>query len=296
MKNVIISGADGFIGSYVAEAFANRGGSVLALDLPERPARLRESALVSYRSCNVFDAGQTVRIATQNEYDTFISLAWRGLDGKEKDDPAIQAENVKGVAASLSAAAGLGCRRFVDLGSITELFSQPDAAYPAAKKAEVEVCRRLSAELGMEYLRPLLTNAYGPGAEKGFVCSVLKTVIKGEPLLFTSAVQIYDFIYVTDVAEALFLIAEKGRPSSRYVIGSGQAAPLRYYIDELLQVCGCPVAPEYGALEYTGEMLPARSFDISSLREECGFQPTVPFEEGVRKTYEHMQYHTKKRM
>ena len=181
MKNVIISGADGFIGSYVTEAFARRGVTVLALDLPETPAKLHESELVTYRSCDVFNEEQPVQIATGKDYDTFISLAWRGLGGEEKDDPVVQAENAKGVAASLSAAAGLGCRRFVDLGSITELFSQPDAAYPAAKKDEAELCHKLSASLGVEYIRPLLTNAYGPGAEKGFIDSVLKKIINGEP-------------------------------------------------------------------------------------------------------------------
>ena len=288
MKNVIITGADGFIGSYVTETFARRGVNVLALDLPGKPAKLHESELVTYRSCDVFAAGQTIDMAGRTEYDTFISLAWRGLDGPQKEDPGVQAKNMKGVAASLSAAARLGCRRFVDLGSITELFSQPDTAYSAAKKDGADLCRKLSVELGVEYIRPLLTNAYGPGAEKGFVDSVPKKILRSEPLLFTSAVQLYDFVYVADVAEALFLIAEKGRPSSRYVIGSGKAAPLRSFINRLLHACGSSCVPAFGALTYRGDMLPESAFDISPLREECGFLPAVPFEEGIRKTYEYM--------
>mgnify|MGYP002571009597 FL=1 len=41
MKNVIITGADGFVGSYTVERFLKEGCKVLALDMGKEPRRLK---------------------------------------------------------------------------------------------------------------------------------------------------------------------------------------------------------------------------------------------------------------
>ena len=40
MKNVIVTGADGFVGSYTVNYFLENGCKVLALDMGETPRRL----------------------------------------------------------------------------------------------------------------------------------------------------------------------------------------------------------------------------------------------------------------
>lgn len=288
MKNVIVTGADGFIGSYVVNTFARNGINVLALDIADKPRRISESSFVRYRPCNVFDADQTVRTAKNGDYDTFISLAWQGLGDSRKYDRGVQTKNSAGTAASVYAAAEIGCAKFIDIGSVTEFFLPPASVYSAAKKESAELCRRISAELSMEYIHPFLTNAYGPGAGKGFIWSMINCILNGEPLVFSSAVQLYDFVYVTDVAEALFLIAKKGKPSSRYIIGSGAAAQLKEFINEVMRICRCSREPQFGEDVPTGEMLSESEFDISAIGSECGFTPTVPFENGIYSTYEYM--------
>ena len=56
-----------------------------------------------------------------------------------------------------------------------------------------------------------------------------------KPHQFTSATQNYDFVCVTDVAKALYLITQKEKPFCEYIIGSGHARPLKEFMLEMQQ-------------------------------------------------------------
>ena len=49
------------------------------------------------------------------------------------------------------------------------------------------------------------------------------------PLEFSKGEQIWDFVYMDDIANALYLIAKKGKNHAIYPIGSGKARPLKEY-------------------------------------------------------------------
>ena len=70
MKNVIITGADGFVGSYTVKKFIGEGMNVLALDISENPKRLITSDRLTYVQCDVSDIKELTRIISQGNYDT----------------------------------------------------------------------------------------------------------------------------------------------------------------------------------------------------------------------------------
>ncbi|MCR5313741.1 MAG: NAD-dependent epimerase/dehydratase family protein, partial [Bacteroidaceae bacterium] len=55
MKNVIITGADGFVGSYTVAHFIQEGCNVLALDMGPEPRRLTPSKQLKYMQCDISD-------------------------------------------------------------------------------------------------------------------------------------------------------------------------------------------------------------------------------------------------
>jgi nucleoside-diphosphate-sugar epimerase len=145
----------------------------------------------------------------------------------------------------------------------------------------------VAADIGIDLLWPMITNAYGVGElSPRFVNSTLRKIIHGEPLQFTAATQNYDFIYVTDVAKAFYLVAKHGKPFSEYMIGSGGAKPLREFILEMQQALAPDVTPIFGDIPFTGIDMPLSTFDITALREDCGFEAEVSFAEGTRLTLE----------
>jgi len=147
------------------------------------------------------------------------------------------------------------------------------------------MCKSVAVNIGIDLLWPMITNAYGVGEySPRFVNATLRKMINNETLQFTAATQNYDFVYVTDVAKAFFLVAEKGKPFCEYMIGSGNARPLKEFILEMQQACAPDAVCLFGDIPYTGTNMPLSTFNIKSIKEDCGYEPEVSFAEGTLET------------
>lgn len=296
MQNVIISGADGFVGSYTVQEFLDRGKHVLALDIAPSPARLKAHRNLQYVQCDIADTAALRELAGHGPFDTFVHFAWAGSAGPARADYDLQMQNVRNTVDCLRASKELGCSRFVGAGSIMEYEVESSVhaqgarpgmnnIYSLAKFLAHGMCKVAAAETGIELVWPVITNAYGVGElSPRFVNTTLRKIIAGEQLEFTSGTQNYDFVYVSDVARAFFLAAEKGRPFCEYVIGSGNARPLREFILEMLSSCAPGTDPHFGDVPYSGAVLPLSVYDSSPLLDDCGFRAGISFAEGTKMT------------
>ena len=149
------------------------------------------------------------------------------------------------------------------------------------------LCKSVAADIGIELIWPMITNAYGVGElSPRFVNATLRKIINGEPLQFTSATQNYDFVYVTDVAKAFYLIAKNGEPFCEYMIGSGTARPLKEFILEMQQSLDPDAVPLFGDVLFTGINMPISTFSTAKTEKDTGFKAEVSFVEGTRMTME----------
>lgn len=296
MEKVIITGADGFVGSYTVRHFLDNGKTVLALDIGEKAKRLSPHKNLTYLQCDVTDVKAMMEMIPRGIYDTFIHFAWAGSAGPERMDYHLQMTNALNTVECLKTAKELGCSRFVCAGSIMEYEveaaihsqgSRPGMAYIYGMGKHIAhcMCKSVAVSIGIDLLWPMITNAYGIGEfSPRFVNTTLRKIINGEPLQFTAATQNYDFVYVSDVAKAFYLVAEKGRPFCEYMIGSGTARPLREFILEMVTSCGPEAKPLFGDVPFTGTNLPLSTFAIDALRTDCGFEIEVPFGKGTKMT------------
>ena len=85
LKSVIITGADGFVGSYTTEYFLSQGIEVLALGRKAAPVRLKHHDKMVYRQCDITDRSNIIKAAAGKKYDAFIHFAWDGAADKRKD-------------------------------------------------------------------------------------------------------------------------------------------------------------------------------------------------------------------
>ena len=208
----------------------------------------------------------------------------------------LQMQNAINTVEVMKTAKELGCTRFVCAGSIMEyeveaaIHSQgthPGMAYIYGMGKHIAhcMCKSVAANIGIDLLWPMITNAYGVGEfSPRFVNTTLRKIINGEPLQFTAATQNYDFVYVSDVAKAFYLIAEKGKPFYEYMIGSGNARPLKEFILEMVAACGPDSKPLFGDVPFTGTNMPLSTFGIDAIKNDCGFTPDVSFAEGTKMT------------
>lgn len=293
MEKAIITGADGFVGSYTVRHFLDQGKGVLALDLGAVPRRLAPHPLLDYRPCDIRDVPAMLETIPRDQYDTFVHFAWAGSAGPGRTDYGLQVQNALETVECLKAAKELGCTRFVCAGSIMEYETEAAVhkqdvrpgmayAYGTGKLLAHSLCKSVAASLGIDLLWPMITNAYGVGEfSPRFVNTTLRKIIHGEPLQFTAATQHYDFVYVTDVAKAFYLVAEKGKPFREYMIGSGNARPLKEFILEMVRACGPDCEPLFGDIPFTGADMPLETFRIDALQDDCGFTPDVSFAQGT---------------
>lgn len=296
MENVIITGADGFVGSYTVQYFLKQGIKVLALDIGEKARRLEPDANLTYMQCDVSDTKALLHSIPSDVYDTFIHFAWAGSAGPDRVDYHLQMQNALNTVACLKAAKELGCTRFVCAGSIMEYEveaavhaqgSKPGMGYIYGMGKHIAhcMCKSVAADIGIELIWPMITNAYGVGElSPRFVNTTLRKIINNNPLQFTAATQNYDFVYVTDVAKAFYLIAKNGKPYCEYMIGSSNARPLREFIIEMQQTLAPDATPLFGDVPFTGINMPLSVFDTKATENDCGFKAEISFAEGTRLT------------
>ncbi len=296
MKKVIVSGANGFVGSAVVKELTEHGIEVLALVHKAHSENLPQSSLVTCYSFDIANAAELAEKIPDRDCDTFFHFAWTGSAGGARADVGLQLDNAKWTADCLRAAKALGCSRFVGAGSIMETETwravwQPENKpglgyiYGSGKLAAHTMCKSVAADIGIELVWAMITNAYGVGEKSPrMVNTTIRKCIRGEAPQFTAGTQNYDFVYIDDVARAFWLIGENGRPFCEYLIGSGQAKPLKEFLLEMKAA----IAPEldfiFGDIPFTGVNQPLADFDCTKTETDTGFKAAVSFGEGCRRT------------
>ncbi len=296
MENVIITGADGFVGSYTVKHFIENGLKVLALDMGATPRRLNISENLEYLQCDISNTAAMLDKIPYGVYDTFIHFAWAGSAGEARIDYNLQMQNALNTVECMKTAKKLGCSRFVCAGSIMEYEveaaihsqgSHPGMGYIYGMGKHIAhcMCKSVAANIGIDLLWPMITNAYGVGElSPRFVNTTLRKIIDGEPLQFTAAIQNYDFVYVSDVAQAFYKVALHGKPFCEYMIGSGDAKPLKKFILEMVDSCAPECTPLFGDIPFTGTNMPLETFNIRDINKDCGFAPEISFGQGTKMT------------
>ena len=230
--------------------------------------------------------------------DTFYHIAWGNTGEARNKSTELQSRNIFYTLQAVRAAAELGCRRFIGAGSQAEYGPMdvekispdspvnPSTPYGASKLAAGHLAGMLCRELGMECIWPRIFSVYGKyEKETTMVASGLRKMLAGEPTEFTPAMQRWDYLYSRDAGRAFYLIGEKGKGGSVYCVGSGQARPLKEYIEEMAALTGAG-KPGIGAKPYPPGAVMNLCADIGTLTGDTGFIPEYTFEQGIRETIE----------
>ena len=291
MKSVVITGANGFIGSHLVDYFSKNGVSVIAIDLPGCMGHLAKHPLVQFIPCRMEDLENFPEISETP--DVFYHLAWKGVSPQYRDDCATQNDNIAYCLNAVRLAARLGARRFILPGSTMEYMytagpingtasPTPQNAYGAAKIACRFLSRALCEQLGVPFVYTVLTSLYGIGREDNNVLFyVIRSLLEGKRPSLTRLEQKWDFVNVDDAIRALALIGEKGKNDAFYAIGNGENRPLSEYVMIVRNLID-PQAPlGIGEVPYKTAQLPHSTIDLTSLHQDTGYTPSQSFEEGI---------------
>ena len=300
INKAIVTGATGFIGFNLTKELIAQGAEVTALI---RPASKRKTVLdgtgATVIECGFEDYGILDTKIRKCEYDALFHTAWEGSSGLARGDENIQISNINATLALIDSAIKLNVHTFVGCGSLAEKEALIDICkdkriqdqsyfYKSAKTAAHWMTKAKSGKNGIRFFWPTI-NTYGEGElSPRLINTVIRKIYNGEAPVLSEGKQYYDFVHISDVARALCLIAEKGEDGTNYVIGSGYPSQLRNFLSKTADIANgimnSNVPLLFGALPGEVISLPLEDFSSDKLVRDTGFQPLVPFDEGVRRT------------
>lgn len=290
--NIIINGATGFVGSWLVDECLEQKENVTIIvrnksKIPDKwkgKLRVIEASLEQLSKLNVSDF--------EGEQDLFFHLAWAGTSGNERADVDLQLNNVRYTCDALNLASSLGCKRFVNAGSIMEYevmeYVSKDGAtpglgniYSTAKLTADFMAKTIANSKAIGYINVIISNIYGVGEVSArFLNTTLRKMIHNEEIPLTHGEQLYDFIYASDAAKAILLAGKKGIYNENYYIGNPTQKPLKEYIKEMKKIVGSSSDLLFGKVPFTGAILNYTEFDTNKMTE-LGFEIRVSFKEGI---------------
>ena len=297
MKKVIVSGANGFIGTALCKELCNKGVEVIAIvrDEQEKIAGIQNLKGLRVVYSDLSEFNKLNEKIDDRDIDVFYHLAWVGSAGPLRGDSDIQMNNVKYTCDTVKVCKAMDCKKFVFASSIMEYEiealmatdSTPsiNTLYSSAKVAADYMSRTIAGSLGVEYIRAVISNIYGPGElSPRLVNTSIRKLLNGEHCSFSAGEQTYDFIYITDAAKAFIAIGDKGVSNRTYYIGSQNPKPLREFLIELRDQVDPSIEIGLGELPFNGVSLTYNEFDIHAVKNDTGFIPSVDFGTGIKNT------------
>jgi nucleoside-diphosphate-sugar epimerase len=293
---VFVTGASGFLGTYLVADLVARGHEVAVLLRPESAFwRLDEA----HARLHVIPGSLEELNGLRGPLAAFapeavVHMAWRGVAGADRNNP-VQAANVADTVGLVELAAEAGAKVFVGAGSQAEYgpydraireddIPRPTTLYGIAKLAAGSMAMRLCEERGLRAAWLRIFSTYGPkDADYWLIPSMIRNLRSGQHMALTACQQRWGFLYARDAASAFRLAITHDAASGIFNVGSPEAPPLRETVTRLRDLVDPGAALGFGELAYRPDQVMILAADVSRMLA-LGWKPEVSLDEGLRET------------
>ncbi|MCI0643008.1 MAG: SDR family oxidoreductase [Gemmataceae bacterium] len=303
MYKCLVTGGAGFIGSHLVDRLLALGHPVRVLDNlstgnPANLAHVRQR--IDWHEGSVADPAAAAKAV--HGCEVVFHLAAYPSVAHSVEQPMMSHEiAATGTLALLDAVRKEKIRRVVYAGSSSAYGDQPgevrreedalipQSPYAAAKLAGEHYCSCFTAVYGLETVRLRFFNVFGPRQDAkspySGVIALFSAAMSADktPTIFGDGLQARDFVYVENVVDALLLAAQaKNAVGKVYNVGFGGSVTLLDLVRHLNRLLGKNIQAAH-APERAGDIRFSQA-DISRARQDLGYDPKIPFEEGLRRT------------
>jgi len=308
---VLVTGAQGFVGSALAERLVAERARVV---VPRRdsPARSRFRAEGIEDRCDVVEADvrdyeSVLRVLHEYRIRAVFHLAGQSVTDVARRSPYVTWDaNLRGTYTVLEACraareVGERIERVVVASSVLAYGGsdppweeddplEPEAPYAVSKAAADLIARSYARSFRLPVAVTRMANIYGGGDLEfsRLVPEACRALAAGDcPVLRTDGTPVREFLYVEDAVDA-YVTVSASLDEERFVgrawnIGGGEAVPVLDVVKRLIRVARRDVEPD---IQGTRSGRPDREqLDSSAIARELGFEPVWDLDHGLDATY-----------
>lgn len=295
--SVLVTGAYGFLGTYVCRELRLRGYKVNA------PLHIKAD-FMKRNTCKNY--------AKQSDVIIHLAAKVGGIGANKKYPYDFFYENLLMGTQLFEEARKAKIKKFVTVGTICEYpeitptpFKEEDlwngkpeptnAPYGLAKKMLLVQGQAARQQYGFSSIHLLQVNLYGPGdnfdPESSHVIPAMikkfheaKQLSLDKVVLWGDGSPTREFLFVEDAARGIVDAMEKYDKPEPVNLGSGMEISIKDLAEKIKKVVGYEGVITWDTTQPNGQ--PRRMLDVTRAEKEFGFKATTNFDEGLLKTYE----------
>lgn len=323
MKRILITGASGFIGSFIVEEALRQGMETWAAVRSSSSRAYLNDQRINFIELDLSDEQRLIEQLKDHQFDYVVHAAGVTKCINKDDFRRVNTEGTRHLVAALRALR-MPIERFVFLSSLSVMGAireqqpyteireddtpQPNTAYGKSKlEAEETLKARSEEQFPYVILRP--TGVYGPREKDYFIMA--KSIKGHSDFAVGYKPQDITFVYVKDVVQAVFLALDHGKTGRAYFLSDGKVYRSATFSNLIRRELGNPwwiriTAPIWilrivtavgdiiGRLSGKAialnndkyHILRQRNWrcDIQPAIDELGYKPQYDLERGVRET------------
>ena len=319
---ILITGASGFIRSFIVEEALRKGFDTWAAVRKSSSKEYLKDERINFIELNLSSKAQLIEQLRGHDFDYVVHAAGVTKCLNKQDFHRINTEGTKNLIDAILELQ-MPLKRFVFVSSLSIFgaikeqqpydeiretdIPQPNTEYGRSKLAAEKYLESLGSRVPYIILRP--TGVYGPREKDYFMMA--KSIKQHSDFAVGYKRQDITFVYVSDVVQAIFLALDKGENGRKYFLSDGEVYQSTTFSDLIHEELGRPwwiriTAPVWVLRiitfcgEYIGKMtgkvtalnndkfniLRQRNWrcDIQPAIDELGYKPTVKLAEGVRRS------------